>query len=148
MKKYNLTINGNAYSVVIEDATDNQLTAEVNGVSHTINIESIENLALLALEAKPPSERLPEPTRPSKRFSSKSAPVAGGEGAITTPIPGQIMSIHVSKGDKVRKGQKLIILEAMKLENIISATSDGTVQDILVKEGEVVNQDQALIIVN
>jgi len=147
VKKYNLTINGNAYSVVIEDATDNHLTAEVNGVSHTINIESIENLALLALEAKSPDERIPEPARPSKRFSSKSSPAAG-EGAITTPIPGQIMSIHVSKGEKVRKGQKLIILEAMKLENIISATSDGTVKDILVKAGEVVNQDQALIIVN
>lgn len=58
------------------------------------------------------------------------------------------MSVHVSKGDKVRKGQKLIVLEAMKLENIISATSDGTVTEILVKAGEVVNQDQALIIVN
>lgn len=147
MKKYNLTINGNAYSVVIEDATDNHLTAEVNGVSHTINIESIENLALLALEAKDPSQRLPDSPRPSKKFSSKSAPASGGDGEITTPIPGQIMSIHVNKGDSVRKGQKLLILEAMKLENIISATTDGTVENILVKEGEVVNQGQALLIV-
>lgn len=148
MKKYNLTINGNAYSVVIEDATDNQLTAEVNGVSHTIKIESIENLALLALEARQPAEGLPKPARPSKKFSSKSTASSGGAGEITTPIPGQIMSIHVNKGDKVRKGQKLLVLEAMKLENIISATSDGTVNDILVKEGEVVNQGQTLIIVN
>ena len=57
-----------------------------------------------------------------------------------------IISITVSLGEQVRSGQKLLVLEAMKLENSITATMDGTVSEILIAEGDVVNQGQPLII--
>ncbi len=145
MKEYKLKINNNNYTVVIKDVTDDAVLAEVNGKKHIVHIDTIENLSTA-----------PE-TQPSVPVSAVSAPAAARPqqntpqattqpGTIITPIPGQIISITVAVGEQVRTGQKLLVLEAMKLENSITATMDGTVSEILVAEGDVVNQSQPLIV--
>ncbi len=141
MKEYKLKINDNSYTVVIKDVTDDAVLAEVNGKKHIVHIDTIANIT-------PPTENrettLTSTPSPSPQLSS---PVASSDsGTIITPIPGQIISISVSQGDKIRTGQKLLILEAMKLENSITATMDGTVSEILVAEGDIVNQGQPLIV--
>ena len=149
MKKYTLTINNNSYAVIIQEVNDDYVTAEVNGVKHKVDINSIENIGLIAQA----EEQVAQAALPPKQSSGYITPVStpppqsAGAGDVTTPIPGQIMSIHINKGDNVSQGQKLIVLEAMKLENTISATHDGIVKDILVKEGEVVNQGQTLVVI-
>ncbi len=145
MKEYKLKINDNSYTVVIKDVTDDAVLAEVNGRKHVVHIDTIAHLS-------PPVENqqttlmtaASSPTPPSPKPSS--APISADSGTIVTPIPGQIISINVSQGEQVRCGQKLLVLEAMKLENSITATMDGTVSEIFVAEGDVVNQSQPLIV--
>ncbi len=147
MKEYKLKINDNNYTVIIKDVTEDAVLAEVNGTQHVVYIDTIDNLTELSdnmakhqVSAAAPSA--PVPAKPS------ASPVTAGAGTILTPIPGQVLSISVSVGEQVRTGQKLLVLEAMKLENSITATIDGTVSEILVKEGDVVNQGQTLIVLN
>ncbi len=144
MKEYRLTINDNSYTVVIKDVTDDAVFAEVNGTRHVIHIDTIENMTRMT-ESTPvqPAASSPATATPVKPVAASNA----GTGTILTPIPGQVLSVSVSVGEQVRSGQKLLVLEAMKLENSITATMDGTVDEILVKEGDVVNQGQTLIVI-
>lgn len=145
MRLYKLSINNAKYEVVIKEVTPEEVTAEVNGELRTVRIIDIEDLSK-------PAAPLPAAGPDGSRQSSQPPPVsvlqsAGGLGAIIAPIPGQIISVNVSAGDKVLKGQKVLILEAMKLENVITATCDGVVEKVLVKEGDTVDQNQDLLIV-
>ena len=75
----------------------------------------------------------------------QAAPVANGEGeAVTAPMPGTILSVNVSAGDSVKKGQVLMILEAMKMENEIMAANDGVVTSVSVTKGASVQSGDAL----
>lgn len=142
MKEYKLTINSNKYNVIIKDVTDDAVLAEVNGKQYVVDREVVASNvppANTQVEAPRPATSVPQPAKPA-------SPAKAGAGTIPTPIPGQIISISVTVGEKVRSGQKLLVLEAMKLENSITATMDGTVEKILVAEGDVVAQGQALVI--
>ncbi len=141
MKEYKLTINSNKYNVIIKDVTDDAVLAEVNGKQYVVDRETVVNNA-------PPARTQPEALLPATSAPQPANPVKAGAGTIPTPIPGQIISINVTVGEKVRSGQKLLVLEAMKLENSITATIDGTVEEILVTEGDVVAQGQTLVIIN
>jgi len=74
-----------------------------------------------------------------------TAPAAGN--AVVSPMPGKIISINVKKGQQVKVGDVVIILEAMKMEQEIKSSLEGTVGDIPVAEGDTVKKEQALIIV-
>ena len=89
----------------------------VNGTSYEIEIELMsEDAAASAPKAAP-------------------APVAGDGEKVTSPMPGTILDVKVNVGDKVKKGQILMILEAMKMENEIMAGADGTVTAVAVSKG-------------
>jgi biotin carboxyl carrier protein len=77
----------------------------------------------------------------------QKASLAGGEQRIRAPIPGMITKIMVRKGENIKKGDALIILEAMKMENEIRSDIDGTVQAVLVSQGSAVEKDQELLII-
>ena len=74
-------------------------------------------------------------------------PAPSGKGGIKSPLPGVILDIKVSKGDAVKRGQTLMILEAMKMENDIKSDRDGTVTAINVSKGESILEGTDLIIV-
>ncbi len=72
----------------------------------------------------------------------------GGEqkqNAVAAPMPGQILQINCTEGQQIQKGEKLLVLEAMKMENIIKSPADGLVKKIVVKEGQNVEKKQLLI---
>lgn len=146
MKKYQLTINNTPYSVLIKDVTDTTITAEVNGEIHIVTVDNIRNVSPALAKLSPEQVDSSQQQIPvsSNGEVQPTTPVQNA-GSIYTPIPGQIININVSKGDKVLNGQKLLILEAMKLENVITSTIDGVVKNILVSEGDVVQQGQLLI---
>ena len=144
MKEYKLTINGNAYCVVIKDVTNDAVLAEVNGKQYVVDRDTAETAPLLATS----SPTTVTPRIETSQTAAPSGPATAQTGTIPTPIPGQIISISVSVGEQVRSGQKLLVLEAMKLENSITATMDGTVDKILVAEGDVVAQGQALVLLS
>ena len=65
--------------------------------------------------------------------------------SLTSPMPGMILEVAVKKGDKVKKGDTLIILEAMKMENVLKAGADGIVDQCLVKKGDATEKNEVLI---
>ncbi len=146
MRLYNLSVNGNEYEVIIREVTEENIRAEVNGVEHIVAVNKITNLAAPEVAEEP--IRLSTTAGSVTKISQVPSAVAGQtEGCVCSPIPGHVLEIAVEVGDKVLVGQKLLVLEAMKLENIITAEWGGMVKKILVAEGDTVNHDQKLIII-
>lgn len=142
MRKYDLQINNRDYEVIIKKLTPTDAYVEVNGQEHVVLIKSIENLGLPAM-----NRPVPRQVSPSSSPSYTTPIKATAKGTIISPMPGQIKSIFVREGDRVTIGQKLLIMEAMKLENKIPAKSNGIVKKILVRDGDTVNQGQELVII-
>jgi len=144
MRKYDLTINSNNYEVIVKEVTDTEVLAEVNGQEHTVSIKNIERLVL---PESVPKLQPKEVLGPRASFSATATPSRPSADKVIAPMPGQIKSIFVREGDKVKQGQKLLIMEAMKLENKLPATRDGVVKKILVRDGDIVSQGHELIII-
>lgn len=142
---YNLSINGNEYNVIIKEVTEEDVRVEVNGVEHIVAINKISNLSVPDTSDAPKKN---EVTAPLMETNSQSSENKKGEaGTICSPIPGHVLEVSVQVGDKVLAGQKVLVLEAMKMENIITAEKSGMVKKILVSEGDAVNHDQTLMII-
>jgi biotin carboxyl carrier protein len=84
---------------------------------------------------------------PAAPAAAAPRPAAGGKGGVKSPLPGVILDVKVKVGDAVKRGQTVIILEAMKMENQINADKDGIVKDIPVSKGESVLEGTDLIII-
>ena len=145
MKEYKYKINGNLYNVVIGDIEENIAHVEVNGTHYTVEMEK-----------KPKAAPAPKPVvRPAAKPAAAPAaaapvakPAAGGaKSGVKSPLPGVILDIKVNVGDEVKKGQTLIILEAMKMENSINADKDGKITAINVSKGESVLEGTDLVII-
>ena len=78
--------------------------------------------------------------------AAPAAPAGAGE-RVAAPMPGNILSVNVAAGDTVKKGQVLMILEAMKMENEIMAPCDGTVKQVLVNKGATINSGDPLVVI-
>jgi glutaconyl-CoA decarboxylase len=91
------------------------------------------------------------PPAAAPRPAPAPAPVpvvsAGSGSAVTAPMPGKIISVKVVKGQQVKAGDVVLILEAMKMEQEIKSTFSGAVSDVLVKDGDTVKKEQALILI-
>ena len=144
MKEYKYKINGNLYNVVIGDIEENIAHVEVNGTHYTVEMEK-----------KPKAAPAPKPVaRPAAKPAAAPAaapaakPAAGGaKSGVKSPLPGVILDIKVKEGDMVKKGQTIIILEAMKMENSINADKDGKIAAINVSKGESVLEGTDLVII-
>jgi len=143
MRKYDLTINKNSYEVTVKEVTDTKAWVEVNGEEHVVTINDIQSLVLP--ETVP--TKTPEPAPASVARTSAAPAALPQAGSVTAPMPGQITAILVREGDKVTAGQKLLVMEAMKLENKLPATKDGIVKQILVRDGDIVSQGQELLVI-
>ena len=141
MKEYKYTINGNIYKVCIGDIEDNIAHVEVNGTPYKVEMEKAPKSAPRPVVARPVAA---QPTT----HVSKPAPAAGGsKSAVKSPLPGVILEVKVKEGDVVKKGQTVIILEAMKMENNINADKDGTVTKINGNKGDSVLECTDLLII-
>ena len=143
MKEYKYKINGNLYNVVIGDIEENIAHVEVNGTHYTVEMEK-----------KPKAAPAPKPVaRPVAKPAAAPAaapvakPAASAKSGVKSPLPGVILDIKVNVGDEVKKGQTIIILEAMKMENSINADKDGKVTAINVSKGESVLEGTDLVII-
>jgi glutaconyl-CoA/methylmalonyl-CoA decarboxylase subunit gamma len=143
MKKYKFTIHGNAYDVSIQNVEENIIELEVNGTSYQVevdkSIQPVKTPRLVRSRAIPATD-----STPSEGIGRKFTPASAGAN-IKSPLPGTVLSIHVKPGDKVQVGQKLMVLEAMKMENNIDADKEGTVIAVPVKPGQSVMEGDLLI---
>ncbi|MBR2040665.1 MAG: biotin/lipoyl-binding protein [Clostridia bacterium] len=125
MKKYNVTVNGTAYEITLEvvDAAD--------------------------VKAAPAPAATPAPVAapaPAPAPAPVAAPAAGGE-TVSSPMPGTILSVNVQNGASVKKGDVLMVLEAMKMENEIICPVDGTVASVNVQNGASVETGAVLCVI-
>ena len=141
MKEYRYKINGNLYKVTVGDIEDNNVRVEVNGTPYTVELEK---------QNKPkikPVERTAS-TTPAAPPAAVTRPASvGSKSGIKSPLPGVILEIKVKEGDTVKRGQTLLVLEAMKMENDIKADRDGKVTAIKVSKGESILEGTDLIII-
>ena len=121
MKTYNVTVNGVTYSVVVEEVG--------------------------ATTAAPVAAPAPK-AAPAPASAPKAAGVAQGATAVKAPMPGNIMKVNVKPGASVKKGDVLVVLEAMKMENDVCAPADGTVASVEVAQGATVETDAVLVTLN
>lgn len=122
MKEYKLNINGKDFVVKVTSVDGNVTNLEVNGKS--------------ASAAAPAAAPVAAP---------KAAAPAGAGVTVNSPLPGVILEVSVKEGDVVKKGQKVMLLEAMKMENVIEATADGTVTSIKVNKGDSILEGAPLL---
>lgn len=125
----------------------------LNGKTYEVEVEAGKAILLDEYEALAPAQVAPSaPVQVSPAAQAAPAPspaavsLAAGE-TVESPMPGNILSINVNQGDKVKEGQVLAILEAMKMENEIPAPKDGTVVQIVVSKGAVVETGSPLFVI-
>ncbi len=130
MKKFNVTVNGVSYDVEVEELR--------GGVARSASRAAAPRAAAPAPAAAPAAA--PAPAAPAP-----AAAPAGGANTVVAPMPGNVLKVLVNQGDVVKKGQTLLILEAMKMENEIVAPADATVQSVSAKEGSAVDTGAVLV---
>ncbi|MDR0363650.1 MAG: biotin/lipoyl-binding protein [Bacteroidales bacterium] len=138
MKKYELIINGNKYSTEIKSVEDQTVQVEVNGTPYTVTVDR---------EIK--QQKTPKLVRSTAVPSTDqgAAVTTSVTGTIKSPLPGTILEVFVKQGDKVSIGQKVLMLEAMKMENMIESDKAGTVTEIKVSQGAAVVEGDVLIVI-
>ena len=118
---------------------------KVNGVEYVVEIEEDGTAPAVAPKTAPAPKAAPAPA-PKAAPAPAPAPAApAGAGAIVSPMPGTILKVNVAAGQAVKKGDVLLIIEAMKMENEIMALEDGTVKAVHVAAGQTVDTGAALV---
>jgi biotin carboxyl carrier protein len=143
MKKFKFTIRGNKYDVEIRSIEDDIAEIEVNGSIYQVEIhrekKTTKTPTLIRSKAVPSSET--DKAKTSKPTERK------GAGMIKAPLPGTILELKVKVGDKVKIGDTLLIMEAMKMENNIKSDKEGTIQEIPVNNGDSVLEGDTLVLI-
>lgn len=140
MKEYKYKINGNEYAVCINEVNDTTANVTVNGEEFYVEWEKPK-------EEKPVVKVQPVATKPAPAPAPTAAPAAAVNGnAIKTPLPGVIIDVKVNVGNAVKKGETVVILEAMKMENNINADRDGKVIAVQVAKGDTVADGAVLVV--
>lgn len=151
MKSFKFKINDNAYNVDINEVEGQEIKLAVNGTSYTVTVDQ---------EMRPRPTTTIISSRPAPRVSTggmqQSAPVAAPSAAksssavagnkVSTPLPGTILDVFVNVGDAVKAGQRVVLLEAMKMENNIDAPKDGVIKQIRARKGDSVMEGDVLIV--
>jgi len=137
MKQFKFKINGNNYAVDVMSIEDNLAQIEVNGTPYNIEIERKVKKTKTPTIVRAPQR---EPAIP--KIEKKEG---GTAHAILAPLPGSIMEVKVNAGDIIEKGQLLMMMEAMKMENQVLADRKGVVEKVHVAPGDTVLQGDKLI---
>ena len=144
MKTFKFTISGKPYEVEVQDIEGNVAVVSVNGTEYKVEMEE-QAAPVVAPVARPAK---PAATAPAKNEAPRPAAAASAGGhKMAAPLPGTIMQIFVHQGDTVKKGDKLLMYEAMKMENNLLAEADGTITAINCRQGDNVLQGDVLIVI-
>ena len=143
MKTYKFKIGNNPYTVEIASMEGGVAKVNVNGIDYEVEIEDAPVSA--AAPAPAPASAASASASPAAAPAPAAAAPAGPAKKVCSPLPGVILSVNVAVGDKVKAGDKVAVLEAMKMENDIEAESDGTITAIHVQKGDSVLEGAAIV---
>lgn len=144
-----------SYRLTIGDQTwvvDARLTAEgiysllIDGVSYAVDVTDEEGVCTVHVGAAAWAMRVEEATRHALRTSAGAGAAHGGQ-TLTAPLPGKITHVAVKPGDRVQRGDTLLVIEAMKMENEFRASAAGTVAQVRVHSGQAVNAGDVLVVI-
>lgn len=155
MRRYTISVNGTEHVVDVEEVTANTFRVELDGIATDVrltdhqalsqamitpNVEvgasrpvggaAVDAPAIPAGLVKPaprPAASAPAPSAPAP---APAAPAAGGAGALTAPMPGVVLTVNVAPGNAVKRGDTLVVLEAMKMKNELKSRTDGVVASV------------------
>ena len=134
MKKYNFEIDGKKFEVEVNLLNSNDAQVKVNDKNFDIKI----------------SNNLSEPKKSEPKKSEPKIPdqaVQGNPGDLLALMPGKILKVLVSEGQKIKMGEPVIIMESMKMEQTIVSSADGVINSINVKEGETIEVGSVMIVI-
>ena len=144
MKEFKFKINGNDYNVFITNVDGNIAELEVNGTPYKVEIDrelkQTKTPKLVRPEAVPSTDSHPS-------VAKTVSPGVATSGSIKSPLPGTVLSVNVKVGDIVKVGQRLLQLEAMKMENNIDSDKEGRIAAVNVKQGDSVMEGDVLIVI-
>ena len=145
MKEFAFKINGAEYKCAVEEIEAGKTKVTVNGKVYEVETEAPKAAPVAAKPAAAPAPKpAAAPAAPKAEAKPAAAPAAGLQ--VKSPLPGSVIKVLVSEGQAVKKGDTLLTLESMKMENAIMAEADGTVKQISVTPGQNVMQDDLLIV--
>ena len=144
MKEFSFKINGAEYKCAVEEIEAGLTNVTVNGKTYQVETE---NPAAPAPKPVVPKAAAPAAAPAAPKAEAKpAAPVAADGIKVKSPLPGSVIKVLVSEGQAVKKGDTLLTLESMKMENAIMAEQDATIKQILVAAGQNVMQDDVLVV--
>ena len=136
MKKFKFIIDGSKYEVSVNEIENNVAEVEVNGTPFTVEIEREQKTAVTARPSVKPATVAP---------AASHSTAAASTMIVKSPLPGSIMKVLVAVGDSVKRGDVLLTMESMKMENNILAEADGVIKSVAVEPGRNVLQDDKLV---
>lgn len=144
MKTYRFKINGKDYEVAVNSIEGRNASVTVNGADYSVEMENEAPAAAPApVQAAAPAA---VSAAPAPAAAPAAAPTSSGAGKdVVSPLPGVVISVDVKIGDAVKRGQKVAVIEAMKMENEILAENDGTVTAVHVSKGDSVLEDAKIV---
>ncbi len=141
MKEYNYKIKGQDFNVKIESVEGDIAKVEVNGIQFDVQLDKP------VAQPKPVVRAVAAPVKTveAPKAVVEAAQVAAGVTVVKAPLPGTINDIRVAVGQAVKKGDTLVVLEAMKMENNIDCERDGKIASVNVNKGDTVMEGSVLV---
>ena len=143
MKKFKVTIAGQPYDTTVNEIEPNVCEVTVNGTVFQVEIEKQETV-----KKKPVVTPRSAATATGAAVSASkpaAAPASAGTTVVKSPLPGSIVKVMVQAGQDIKKGDTLLTMESMKMENVIASEVTGKVKSVLVQPGQNVMQDDKLV---
>lgn len=142
---YKFKINGKSYEAEVKSEENGIMEIELNGKVYSVEVEQEVRTAPAVVTPAVP------PVQPAANVAPKvveRAPVAAAAGSnkINSPLPGVVLDIKVNVGDTIKRGDVVMVLEAMKMENNIESMYDGVVSSIVKGKGDTVLEGETLIV--
>lgn len=156
MRRYNLGLGGRDFVIDVQELTADTFEVLVGGERYEVTLSGDEDLPEATITpgyqpaidpAQPPTASTrPAPGPPVPRRRAIDVPVAGTGGAtLSAPMPGVILEIFVKAGDVVERGQKIAVLDAMKMHNLIRAPRPATIREVCVEAGQAIGHGDAIV---
>ncbi len=143
--RYRITVEGVTYDVEVGDVSASPIQVTVDGDEFEVEIPDVAPAQTAQPSQPRPERRAASRPRPAQRARPSAAAASDSQDVVRAPMPGRIIRVNVSTGDAIQRGQALLVLESMKMENTIAAPRDGTVSQIHVSADDSVQHGQSLV---